>query len=166
MKKPTTFRDHRVADECQEAWMANCAARGCPRPWSSHVGKDRLCTRHAGRPPKEWPAITEQLLWEDAERARAAAPMQRGLLERYRTPPTPERIAALRAIGAGIVQAHESGESPLRRRWLELRERERRGERLTRYQAEAWRAGLRLPPSAAPEASAWFEHSSDEGPTC
>jgi hypothetical protein len=45
--------------------------------------------------------------------------------------------------------------------WVALRERERAGKRLTPYQADAWRAGLRLPEDADAWAPAWFEREKE-----
>lgn len=159
--RTATYADHRVADEVALARELACQARGCPLPWTIDTGGSRLCSAHATALPREWPAITERLLWKMADAAQRAgaapAPTARGPLAAATLRASPEQVAALRATRdeiAGVPTLER-----LTRRWLELRERERAGERLTRPQADAWRAGLRLGPEADAWAPAWFERA-------
>lgn len=156
--------DHRRADEVNEARARACQARGCPRVWSIDTGGSHLCTAHATAVPHDWPAITERLLWLDAEAARRNAahppPEERGPLACALVPPTPDQVAALRAARDAIAERPRG--NLVTSRWLELRSRERAGETLTRYQAEAWRAGLRLDGAAAAWTPAWFERDRGE----
>ena len=47
-----------------------CRAEGCPRWWSVKLeGKSPLCSAHAWADPRQWPAITQKLLDEDADKA-------------------------------------------------------------------------------------------------
>jgi hypothetical protein len=165
-----THADHRRAEEALAARETMCSARGCPRAWTDNVGlgASRLCSRHAGREPREWPAITEQLLYEDAERARelaAQAPHGPGMLANYPVQPSDEQLAAVRACAEQLrSQVDEGPGALLRRRWLELRERERAGEVLSSYQAQAWRTALKLAPDAPADAWAWFEQPQEMAP--
>lgn len=155
-----TFADHRVADEVADARAFACQARGCPRAWSIDIGGAKVCSAHAGAMPREWPAITERVVWEDGERARSAgsAPpdRERGPLARACTRPTAEQWAAIRAQRAAMGE-HSPRQTALAA-WLALREREREGKKpLTRFQADAWRIGLKVGLHEDCWAPAWFE---------
>jgi hypothetical protein len=154
-----TYTDHRIADEVADARAYSCQARGCPRAWSIDIGGAKVCSAHAGAMPREWPAITERIVWEDGERARTvgAAPpeRERGPLARACTRPTPEQLAAIQAQRATMGD-HSARQKALAA-WLALRERERAREHLTRFQADAWRIGLKVDLHAGCWAPAWFE---------
>jgi hypothetical protein len=161
-----TFADHRTADEVTVARGLACQARGCPMPWTIDSGGSRLCSAHAGALPREWPAITERLLWQESDRARRAAaapaPVARGPLAAARLRPSAEQIAALRACrDEAAATAETSPRALLTDRWLALRERERAGQSITQFQADAWRAALRMAENADAWAPAWFERPAD-----
>lgn len=163
-----TFADHRIADEVAVAQAIACQARGCPRPWTVDLDGSRLCSAHAAALPRDWPGITERLLWKEADAARRAAaapaPEARGPLAQARLRASPEQLASLQAPRAAAAESAErSPRQAITARWLELRERERAGkQRLTPYQAEAWRIALRVPLDADAWAPAWFERGPDD----
>jgi hypothetical protein len=104
-----------------------CAARGCPNRWSVDAGNGRLCSRHAWKPAKDWPSITEDI---------KAAPAQTMSAVEYRQISDEEKLAILRK-----VEEMFSHSNP--KRWAHaLKEREARGERLTPYQKSAWKEAL------------------------
>lgn len=165
-----TFADHRAADESTLARELACQARRCPRRWSVNVDGSLLCAAHAAAPPRDWPGITESLLWKEADAAQRAAaapaPERRGPLAAAKVRASPEQIAALQGPRAAAL---ESAQRPQRQamlaHWLALRERERAGvEKLNPYQADAWRIALKLEPGCDAWEPAWFERASGEGP--
>jgi hypothetical protein len=110
-----------------------CKAQGCPNRWSVDKGDGGLCSAHAWSQAREWPAITQQQLDAETDRARwaqrekpAAAPM------------TAERRRKILADLIALTSAPKTG-----REWaVALRDREQGGELLTRTQREAWREVL------------------------
>lgn len=165
-----TFADHRIAEEVTLARELACQARRCPRRWSVNVDGSLLCTAHAAAPPRDWPGITESLLWKEADAAQRAAaapaPERRGPLAAAKVRASPEQIAALKARRAAAVELAE--QSPRQRmldHWLALRERERADRReLNSFQADAWRIALKLEPGCDAWEPAWFERPPGEGP--
>lgn len=165
--KAPTFADHRRADAVLDDQAIEralrCQARGCPRRWTVDDGGSLLCSTHAGKLPKDWPAITERIVWEETERARenAAAPAadRAGLFDQHPVPASPEKRAELDAWARATEAESIHRRRLVLARWLVLRERERAGEELTPYQREAWRVALHLEPGADVWARAWFEEA-------
>lgn len=112
-----------------------CAATGCPNVWTVDDGGARLCSAHHGAPARQWPQITSEQLDEVAERARWAAE------------PKPEPVQLTRAEKVDVLaRLRGTLTDNATRNWrawaVRLKERHRRGERLTRTQIEAYQAAL------------------------
>lgn len=61
-------KDQRVADEgAGKPRQLMCSAHGCPNLWSTSDG--HLCRWHAEADPDRWPELTQQLQWDETERA-------------------------------------------------------------------------------------------------
>lgn len=101
-----------------------CSAHGCPNLWSTSDG--HLCRWHADAEPHRWPEVTQQMLWEETERARLQAdPQARPVSEREKR----EILDRLRTV---LTVPKDP------RAWLhKLRERDANGERLSPMQRHA-----------------------------
>lgn len=66
-------RDMRIADEtlddAKDRQALMCAATGCPNRWSIDQGNGRLCSWHDRAPEIQWPAVTQEQLDAEADRA-------------------------------------------------------------------------------------------------
>ena len=72
--KRTAFdenRDQRVAEEAGADQRLMCCAHGCPNRWSVDIGK-RMCSAHYAADPIEWPAVTQQQIDAQTDRAYRA----------------------------------------------------------------------------------------------
>jgi len=110
-----------------------CNAHGCPHRRTVRTELGQLCSAHAAAPPHEWPALTAHLqhLAERGQRA-APPPAARAVIH------DPERLRR----AAAVLQARMSGAAGSREWAYRLREREQRGERLSKAQRDAWRAAI------------------------
>lgn len=135
--------DQRMADDAHDALAMQCAAHGCPNPWSVDGPMGRCCSAHAWSDRHLWPRITQEQQDAATQRAFEAAQRQEhggdGAHRRTR-PTTPEerehfdRQFALMGTRTGGVH------------WAKrLLVREERGQRLTLAQREMWRTALRVP---------------------
>ena len=68
-------RDMRIADEtlddAKDRQALMCAATGCPNRWSIDQGNGRLCSWHDRAPASQWPAVTQEQLDAEGDRARS-----------------------------------------------------------------------------------------------
>jgi hypothetical protein len=115
-----------------------CQAEGCPNRWTSHREREKyLCNAHAVAPPGLWGLVTDNQL-------RTAAQVRAARLE----PPMPsvDELDAIRARLRGL-RAELAAARVDRVAWARrLRERERGGRALTRFQQGAWRDVLPVAP--------------------
>ena len=130
-------RDQRIADDHAGDQANLCAAAGCPNRWSVSLGNGRgTCSAHAWAPADHWPGITQRELDRETERAYRVAsdvPAFRG-----GPVPCPQRLRdRLRAAVRSL-----SEQKPGRDWAARLREREAKGDNLTEFQRDAWRAVL------------------------
>lgn len=117
-----------------------CSAHGCPLRWSTSIG--HVCRFHADTDKHRWPEVTQQLQWDEAEKAR-----KNGEPEPYVAPLTfADKRAILRKLAA--LPGRWASQSP--KAWAHaLKAREERGERLNSHQRRCWRAALQ-PAQAVP----------------
>lgn len=110
-----------------------CAANGCPLRWSTSDGN--VCQHHAGAERHDWPLLTQQLQWDETERARRSG----------EPPVQTERLsfADKREILANL--------SALPKRWAcrdpkawahAMRAREEAGEPLNGMERASWRRAV------------------------
>lgn len=134
MTTASRTRDQRIADEVLELDAAlRCSAHGCPARWSSDFGR-KLCTAHAWADPHHWPAVTQEQI--DAETERAIR-LQYPATKPPRPPMTREQRVAIADRLRGATNAAPSKD------WAyALRDREHRGELVSTAQRDAWRRAL------------------------
>lgn len=129
-------RDRRTADEPAAPVSLNCAAIGCPNPWSVEAGGGRLCSAHAWIDRRDWPRATEAQNDAAIERAR-----RRPEPSRPAAPLTREQKSAI--LRGLLVTVATLGRPSDPKAWARsLRQREESGERLTKAQRDAWRDAL------------------------
>jgi hypothetical protein len=126
-------RDQQTADAATAFDPLHCPAHGCPHRWAVEGDRGRACSAHYWADRQAWPAITEQLQRDEADRA-----MRRMVPPRTPTPTTREQRRAT------VEALHQLGNGPADpRAWARrLRDRHERGDRLTRDEIDAFRRAL------------------------
>ena len=86
-----------------------CCAHGCPNMWSIDIGTGKMCGPHYRAQRGNWPAVTEQQLRAQEDRA-----MRAGFAEQVRDEPRRPRPGAVRAmIDALQHSTHTTPTDPL-----------------------------------------------------
>lgn len=129
------YRDQQAAEHFDDDRELMCAASGCPRRWTVSVGGDKgKCSAHAWADASLWPRITQQLLDQDADRARR----QQRPAQQPRRLSGEEKLQTLHTMRANLCK------KTFDKSWArELQSRENEGECLSEFQRKAWREALR-----------------------
>jgi hypothetical protein len=135
-------RDEAIVDEVNVDRALRCPAAGCPNRWSVEGDRGRGCSAHYWADPRDWPRITQEFLEAETRRALYAAASRPVPDAVPATPPRQAAIIALRAFAAWIRSPAQRGDG---RDWARaLQCSDQSGERLTRFQVNAYRQALRL----------------------
>lgn len=128
--------DSKTGEDASISRALMCVAHGCPLKWSTSIG--HVCQFHADAEKDSWPEVTQQLLWDETERAR-----KNGEPKPYVPPLT---FADKRAILAKLAALPAQWARRDPKEWAyRLKAREERGEKLNSRQRDAWRSALDQP---------------------
>lgn len=138
-------RDMRIADEtlddAKDRQALMCAATGCPNRWSIDQGNGRLCSWHDRAPASQWPAVTQEQLDAEGDRARS----------RYLPAPPVPRVDKRDVLQKLAEFSQRMRTSVPSRQWAyDMRERERAGVRLDQAQREMMHGALHGQPEGEP----------------
>lgn len=138
-------RDQVIADQHHEQQEQGaslmCEAHGCPNRWSIDQGNGRLCSWHDRAPASQWPAVTQEQLDAEGDRARS----------RYLPAPPVPRVDKRDVLQKLAEFSQRMRTSVPSRQWAyDMRERERAGVRLTQAQREMMHGALQGQPEGEP----------------